>query len=80
MMNQSSGRSVKTDGIKRPFNGVKVFSATMATDREGLGEKITAWLKAHPQATVVDTIVTQSSDEAFHCLAITIFYWEEPTK
>jgi hypothetical protein len=25
----------------------------------------------------VDTIVTQSSDEAFHCLAITVFYLEE---
>jgi hypothetical protein len=25
----------------------------------------------------VDTIVTQSSDEAFHCLAITVFYLED---
>ena len=28
-------------------------------------------------AKVVDKIVTQSSDEAFHCLAITLFYNEE---
>ena len=60
------------------FNGVKVFSATMAPDRDHLGEKVTAWLKAHPNREIVDTIVTQSSDEAFHCLAITIFYWEHP--
>ena len=60
-----------------PFNGVKVFSATMAQDRDQLGEKITQWLATHPGVEIVDKIVTQSSDEAFHCLAITIFYWED---
>src|ERR1043165_6189209 len=59
------------------FNGVKVFSATMAQERENLGEKVTVWVREHPQCKVVDTIVTQSSDEAFHCLAITVFWWEE---
>jgi hypothetical protein len=59
------------------FNGVKVFSATMAQERELLGDRITEWLRTRPNVRVVDTIVTQSSDEAFHCLAITIFYWEE---
>jgi len=59
------------------FNGVKVFSATMAQERDQLGEKVSAWLADHPSCKVVDTIVTQSSDEAFHCLAITLFYWEE---
>ncbi len=59
------------------FNGVKIFSATMAQERETLGEKVTAWIREHPQCQVVDTIVTQSSDEAFHCLAITVFYLEE---
>ena len=59
------------------FNGVKVFSATMAQERDQLGEKVSAWLAEHPSCKVVDTIVTQSSDEAFHCLAITLFYWEE---
>ena len=58
------------------FNGVKVFSATMAQERDRLGEKITVWLEANPGVKVVDKIVTQSSDEAFHCLAITLFYWE----
>jgi hypothetical protein len=59
-----------------PFNGVKVFSATMAQERDQLGEKITQWLAAHPGVQIVDKIVTQSSDEAFHCLAITLFYNE----
>jgi hypothetical protein len=58
------------------FNGVKVFSATMAQERDQLGEKITAWLAQHPGIDIVDKIVTQSSDEAFHCLAITLFYNE----
>jgi hypothetical protein len=56
------------------FTGVKVFSATMAQERDQLGEKITQWLAAHPGVEIVDKIVTQSSDEAFHCLAITLFY------
>jgi hypothetical protein len=59
------------------FNGVKVFSATMAQERDQLGEKITNWLDAHRNVKIVDKIVTQSSDEAFHCLAITLFFWEE---
>jgi hypothetical protein len=59
------------------FNGVKVFSATMAQERDQLGEKVTHWLEAHKNLKIVDKIVTQSSDEAFHCLAITLFYWED---
>jgi hypothetical protein len=74
MGTSSKGNIKGTD--KRIFNGVKVFSATMAPDRELLGTKIENWLKDRPQIELVDTVVTQSSDEAFHCLAITIFYWE----
>lgn len=59
------------------FNGVKVFSATMVADREQLGEKVTAWMHANPDRKVTDIIITQSSDEAFHCVAITVFYWED---
>ena len=59
---------------KLKFNGVKVFSATMAQERDQLGEKITQWLSSHPGVEIVDKIVTQSSDEAFHCLAITLFF------
>ncbi len=58
----------------RPFNAVKVFSATMAQERDQLGEKITQWLAQNPGVEIVDKIVTQSSDEAFHCLAITLFF------
>ena len=61
----------------KAFNGVKIFSATMVGDRDGLGEKINSWLRAHPKIEPVDSIVTQSSDSAFHCVAITIFYWED---
>jgi hypothetical protein len=56
------------------FNGVKIFSATMAKAREALGDQVTAWLLSAPDREVVDTVITQSSDEAFHCIAITIFY------
>jgi hypothetical protein len=31
-------------------------------------------LSTHPGVEIVDKIVTQSSDEAFHCLAITLFF------
>lgn len=58
------------------FTGVKVFSATRAKDREELGEVITRWLRSNPSITVVDKVVTQSSDREFHCLTITIFYRE----
>jgi hypothetical protein len=56
------------------FTGVKVFSATKAREREELGENVTRWLRANPNTTVVDKIVTQSSDREFHCLTITLFY------
>ena len=58
------------------FNGVKVFSATMVKDRMELGERITDWIRSNPKKQIVDKIVTQSSDEQFHCIAITVFYWE----
>lgn len=59
------------------FNGVKVFSATMVRDREQLGEKVTDWIRAHPDFVIDDVVVTQSSDEQFHCIAITVFYFEQ---
>jgi hypothetical protein len=45
-------------------------------DREELGERITAWLRGPRHVEVVDKVVTLSSDAAYHCLAITIFYRE----
>jgi hypothetical protein len=56
------------------FEGVKVFSATKAREREGLGDRLTEWMDAHPDLNIVDTVVTQSSDHEFHCLTITVFY------
>lgn len=56
------------------WDSVKVFSATKHADREVLGETITRWLREHPSIEIFDKVVTQSSDEAFHCLAITLFY------
>ena len=59
-----------------PFDGLKVFSATLFADRSRLGERVTEWLAAHQRLTVTQFVVTQSSDSEFHCLAITVFYNE----
>ena len=56
------------------YTGAKVFSATKALEREGLGGKITRWIADNPDLDIVDTVVRQSSDEQFHCLTIIIFY------
>jgi hypothetical protein len=56
------------------FTGVKVFSATKAKEREELGETITRWLRANAGLEVVDKVVSQSSDDEFHCLSIVFFY------
>lgn len=57
-----------------PFTGVKVFSTTLARDREMMGETITRWIKDTPGIEIVDKVVTQSSDKEFHCLTVTLFY------
>jgi hypothetical protein len=54
--------------------GAKVFTATKARDRDELGEVLTRWIQANPDARIIDKVVTQSSDREFHCLSITIFY------
>jgi hypothetical protein len=56
------------------FTGIKVFSTTLARDRENMGENITKWLKENSNLEVLDKVVTQSSDKEFHCLTITLFY------
>jgi len=61
------------------FDGVKVFSATKARERELLGDRLTNWLSQNPKYNVVDTVVTQSSDHEFHCLTITVFYQTSDT-
>ncbi len=56
------------------FTGVKVFSATKAKEREELGEMVTRWLRSNGDLEVVDRVVTQSSDDEFHCLTIVLFF------
>lgn len=56
------------------FTGIKVFSTTLARDRETMGEGITKWIKENPGVEIVDKVVTQSSDKEFHCLTVTLFY------
>lgn len=56
------------------MNGVKVFTATKAREREDLGNTVTKWLKQNPNAEILEKFVTQSSDKEFHCLTITLLY------
>lgn len=59
------------------FNGVRVFSATMIAQRQTLGEEVTRWLedmRRRPGFKIVDIVVRQSSDDAYHCISITIFH------
>ncbi len=56
------------------FSAVKVFSATKAREREELGETITRWIQNNPGVQIADKIVTQSSDNEFHCVTIVLFY------
>ena len=34
-------------------------------------------IRSRPDVEIVNTVVTQSSDEAFHCIAITLFFKEQ---
>ena len=56
------------------FQGVKVFSATKAKERADLGDEINNWIRNNPGFVIRDKVVTQSSDNEFHCLTIVIFY------
>lgn len=80
MAKRSNGQNASGGFKVRPdlaFNGVKVFSATMVAERSVLGETVTAWIGAHPQFSVTEIVVTQSSDSQFHCIALSVFYREE---
>ena len=56
------------------FTGVKVFSATKAKEREELGDNVTRWIQSNADLEIVDRVVSQSSDNEFHCLTIVLFY------
>jgi len=64
---------VKGLGGGSRFDGVKVFTSSLAHEREVLGERVTAWLRAE-KCDVVEIKVAQSSDSAYHCLTIMVFY------
>ncbi len=46
----------------------------MYQQRGQLGERVTEWISSHPEVTLTEFVVTQSSDSEFHCLAISLFY------
>jgi len=57
------------------FDGVKIFAATKQKEREELGETATRWIQERlDKIDIVDKVVTQSSDNEYHCIALTIFY------
>lgn len=56
------------------FDGVKVFSATKATERDALGGEVTRWLAANRDFSVISKEVLLSSDAHFHCITIILFY------
>ena len=64
----------RKDVVMAAYTGVKVFTATKAKEREELGTNVTRWLGENPQVKIVNTTVTQSSDNEFHCLTIIVFY------
>lgn len=77
VQSQAAGSLVIRPDVQ--FNAVKVFSATMFADRDQLGEKVTRWVADNSHVQVTEMVVTQSSDAAYHCIAITIFY-REPSR
>lgn len=72
---------MKTTDTMSAFNGVKVFAATLFQQRQTLGEQVTEWLqsaaKTRPGFEVVDIQVRQSSDKAYHCISIVVFFNED---
>jgi hypothetical protein len=56
------------------FTHVRVFTASSIADRAELPKRITGWLTLHPDADVLEKVVTQSSSGSFHCLTVVLFY------
>jgi hypothetical protein len=55
------------------ITGFKVFTATKHLDRASLGDKVTEWLQ-QTKVEIIQVWVSQSSDNEFHCLSITLSY------
>ncbi len=63
------------------FDGVKVFAATTVSQRRLIAEEATRWLaemNQRPGFRLVDRVVRQSSDSAYHCLSMIFFFVLEP--
>jgi hypothetical protein len=56
------------------FEGVEVFTATLAAEREKLGKRATRFIADHPELEIVDRKVSQSSDRTHHCLTLMLFW------
>lgn len=54
---------------------VEVFTATKASERRDLGRSVTSWLTQYRErgGELMDYVVSQSSDNEFHCLSISLF-------
>lgn len=67
--------------MRGTFSGVKVFSASLFTQRQVLGETVTKWLEEashkRPGFEVVDIVVRQSSDDGYHLVSIVVFFNEK---
>ena len=57
-----------------PFTGVRIFTSTLSAARAQLGDEVTRWIDANPQFQTTEIVQTQSSDRAYHCLTLTLFY------
>jgi len=58
----------------QPFDGVEIWSMTKPTERQQLGRHITSWLCANKHCSVVDVQISQSSDNAYHCVTVFLFW------
>lgn len=67
-----TGRERNKSSMANRINLVKVFSVTRARERDELGERVTAWIKANPDVEIVRTVVAQTSDDKFHCLSMVL--------
>lgn len=60
--------------VTQKYDGVKIFSATMAKERGALGDLVTEWIANNKKVEITSTVVAQSSDSEFHCTTIVVFY------
>ena len=51
---------------------IKVFSVTKARERDEIGERVTAWIEAHPNVQILRTVLAQTSDARFHCFSMVL--------